>query len=55
MKLNLSNNQISELEVLEKVNFKNLKDLDITDNNLININKYSTLVNNLNKKYYLTI
>ena len=36
--LNISNNQISEINILEKVNFKGLKELNLSSNEISDIN-----------------
>ena len=36
--LNLSFNEISNINILEKVNFKKLKELDLSENNISDIN-----------------
>ena len=45
-KLNLNDNQISDINILEKVNFKNLEELDLSKNN-INIGKYPSIIDKL--------
>ena len=45
-KLNLNENQISNINILEKVNFKNLEELDLSNNN-IDIDKYSSIIDKL--------
>ena len=37
MRLNLSNNKITDISIFEKVNFKKLKELDLNDNDISDI------------------
>ena len=52
--LYLSENEITNIKVFEKVKFQNLKELYLNDNQ-INENDYSSLINNLKGKYNLYI
>jgi len=52
--LYLSENEITNIKVFEKVKFQNLKELYLSDNQ-INENDYSSLINNLKGKYNLYI
>ena len=50
--MDLSDNNISNIKVLEKVKLEKLELLYLRYNN-IDINKFSSIINNLKFKYYI--